>query len=196
MRAAEERARGRGGRRHDAAARGPRTSRSTSRSPRARLLRRRVGPGARGRRRVVRRRTQGETFGLVGESGCGKSTTARLILKLLHADQRHRRSSTAATSSPLGKRERARVCGPICRSSSRTRTRRSTRGMTVRQIVSEPLIVAGQIARPQAGASASTSCSSCAGWRRSTPAATRTSSPAASASASASRARSRSTRSS
>jgi peptide/nickel transport system ATP-binding protein len=28
---------------------------------------------------------KGETFGLVGESGCGKSTTARLILKLLPA---------------------------------------------------------------------------------------------------------------
>ena len=28
---------------------------------------------------------RGETFGLVGESGCGKSTTARLILKLLPA---------------------------------------------------------------------------------------------------------------
>ena len=28
---------------------------------------------------------RGQTFGLVGESGCGKSTTARVILKLLPA---------------------------------------------------------------------------------------------------------------
>ena len=39
----------------------------------------------------------GETFGLVGESGCGKSTTGRTIMRLT-APPRARSSSRAATS--------------------------------------------------------------------------------------------------
>jgi peptide/nickel transport system ATP-binding protein len=84
---------------------------------------------------------QGETFGLVGESGCGKSTTARLVLKLMSAtsgqiffEGKDITNLPADAVRALRKDLQIVFQDPYASLNPR---------MTIRQIVAEPMIVQG-----------------------------------------------------
>ena len=65
----------------------------------------------------------GETLGLVGESGCGKSTTGRCILRLIEPTDGEVWFEGRNVIEARSCRACAR-CAATCRSSSRIRTRR------------------------------------------------------------------------
>lgn len=133
----------------------------------------------------------GETLGVVGESGCGKSTMGRLITRLLEptAGKVEFQGKDITHLGVGGMRPLRRDVQMIFQDPYSSLNPRHTIGT----IVSAPFKL--QASSPRAGSRRRSS--GCCRWSGSTPStttATRTSSPADSASASASPARSRSTR--
>ena len=146
---------------------------------------------ARRRRRRASPSRRGKTLALVGESGCGKSTVARLLVGLYAPDARQRalrrpgrrtRRWQDAEGRALRRRIQMIFQDPYASLNPRWTVRRHRRRAAAR---ARRWCTDARAAER----SASASCCSRSAWRRRTWRSSRTSSPAASASASRSRAR-------
>jgi peptide/nickel transport system ATP-binding protein len=133
---------------------------------------------------------KGKTLGVVGESGCGKSTTARLLLHLIKPDAGDIifDGEGVGAADGIGVRELRLQMQMVFQDSYSSLNPRAT-------IASPSVRAPRSAARPAPRASTPTSCWSRSGCaRRCSPGAIRTSCRAASASASTSPARWRSNR--
>ena len=104
----------------------------------------------------------GETVGLVGESGCGKTVTAMSLLGLLPGTGESRpaaSSSTAATSPALGSRSSALSAAAQIGSSRRSRWSASTRSFRVGWQLAEVVRRHLSVSRARGASARASSCS-------------------------------------
>ena len=91
----------------------------------------------------------GETFGLVGESGCGKSTTGQVILRLLHATSGsvHFRGEDVYGASPERMRELRKQMQIVFQDPYSALNPRMTVGAAIREILNVHGIATGSEAQ-------------------------------------------------